>query len=102
MWPKIDLRKRVKEEFARGSPRRGPVRRIGVWERGDIKPGTLPRGRGQRGAVLGVQPAGLPASHAPKLFAGAEEDTALVERRLGARIKRLSLAKSFVRLIYKL
>ena len=98
MWPKIDLRKRVKEEFARGSPRRGPIHRIGVWKPRYFEPGILQRGRGRRrGAVLGVQPAGLPASHAAKLFAGAEEDAAIVERRLGARLKRLSQSHNVTR-----
>ena len=84
--PKIGLRKREEEELAGGSPRRGgPLRGTGAGERRDYSDPGSPR----RGALLRVQPAGLPAPHAAELSAGAEEDAAVVERRLGARLKTL-------------
>ena len=82
----IGLRKFIKEELARGFPGGGPVRGVGECNR-RREPATT-----EWGTVLGVQPAGLPAPHAAELSAGAEEDAAVVERRLGARLnlKRLS------------
>ena len=83
--PKIGLRKREEEELAGGPPRRGPLRGAGAGERRDHSDPRPPR----RGALFRVQPAGLPAPHAAKFPAGAEEDAAVVERRLGARLKTL-------------
>ena len=103
--PKIGLRKREEEELFGGPPRRGPLRGAGAGERrrGHSDP------RPPRGALLRVQPAGLPAPHAAKLPAGAEEDAAVVERRLGARLITLVTIQNecnspnhFVRLIHKL
>ena len=80
----IGLRKREEEELSGGPPRRGPLRGAGAGQRRDHSDPRPPRG-----ALLRVQPAGLPAPHAAKLLAGAEEDAAVVERRLGARLKTL-------------